>query len=197
MDAKTLEEHANALSAYLPNGRTFEAKNIDGSNLRDLLVGLAEELKRVQENIGLLESEYLPDKTVLFLDEWEKAVGIPDTCFTGAGTADERRRDILIKFASLGVQTLDDFVALADAFGVAVSLVAGYDVITFPLTFPVMMFNSETDARFTIIVNFTDPDTSRFPLVFPVVFGTKEIAILECLFNKVKPANCQIIFKQV
>lgn len=204
----TLSEHADALAAYLPNGRTFEAKNTIvwstdktpvriGSNLRLLLEGIAGEFKRAHEYLLTLEEEYLPDQTVLFLDEWERAVGIPDSCFAGTGTDDERRRDILVKLASLGVQTVDDFIDLAALFGITVEVIPGYDEITFPLTFPVLMFDAEWEARYTIIVKFIEESPAVFPLTFPIIFGSGEIATLECLFNKVKPANCEIIFQQV
>jgi len=42
---------------------------------------------------------------VAFLDEWERALGIPDDCFDLANTDDERRINILTKLAALGVQT--------------------------------------------------------------------------------------------
>ena len=141
----------------------------------------------------------MTDCTVSFLDEWESAVGIPDDCFTGQGTNDERRRDILTKLASLGIQTAQDFEDLAEIFGVDVIVLGGAESgSVFPLIFPVIVFfNSAKEARFTIIVTFILEAANEFPLTFPIQFGSDEIAILECLFTKLKPANCDIIFQQV
>ena len=50
------------------------------------------------------------------------------------------------------------------------------------------------DARFTIIVTFVDVNENEFPLTFPVSFGVDLLDILSCLFMKLKPANCNIIF---
>jgi len=192
------ETHADALADYMPNGKLFEAKKINNSNFRQLLVGIASELFNAEGYLVTLDKEYLPDETVLFIEEWESAVGIPDDCFKISGTTDERRKNILIKLASLGVQTSDDFESLGDIFGVDVTVNAGIDVgSTFPMTFPFTFFDSATDARFTIVVDFTVDASSRFPLTFPFTFGSEEISILECLFNKLKPANCNIIFRQV
>lgn len=191
-----VDRHTQALADYLPNGRLFEAKNIGDSNFRQLLRGIAGELFTAQGYLKTLDQEYIPDQTVLFLDEWERALGIPGDCFSGTGSNDERRRDILVKLASLGIQTEEDFVMLAEMFGVAVTVTPGLDEIQFPLIFPVLMFSTKSEARFSIVVEFTVLDTSRFPLVFPFQFGDDAIAILECLFNKLKPSNCNIIFQQ-
>ncbi len=197
MIKRGLEQHTQALADYMPNGKLFEAKNISNSNFRQLLRGLAGELFTAQGYLITLEQEYFPDATNLFLSEWESALGIPDSCFSGEGTNDERRRDIVTKLSALGVQTDQDFIDLAAVFGVTVAVGPGIDEITFPITFPVVMFTTEQEARFTLVIRFTVESASRFPLVFPIVFGSGEIAILECLFTKLKPANCDIIFQQV
>lgn len=198
----SVDEHADTLADYLPPGIMFEGGKIDNTNLRKLLRGLAQELFKSEDLLKQWTEEYYPDCTTLYLDEWEKTLGIPDDCFSGTGTQEERRRDILVKLASLGIQTEQDFEDLAALFGVTVEIEQGADFggagNTFPLQFPVsLLFSSPKEARFTIIVRFTVPDTSRFTLFFPIVFGGNEIAILECLFNKLKPANCNVIFLQV
>jgi len=192
-----IDDHADALADYMPNGRLFEAKKIGDSNFRQLLRGIGSELFTSEGYLVSLGQEYLPDKTVLFIEEWESALGIPDDCFSVTGSTDERRKNILIKLASLGVQTANDFESLGDIFGVSVTVTSGIDFITFPLTFPWLLFSSTTESRFTIVIDFTVQGASEFPLTFPFIFGTSEIGILECLFNKLKPANCNIIFRQV
>ncbi len=194
---RDIDEYTDSLAAYKPGGELFASKSVQNSNFRKLLRGMACELFRANGLLKEYSEEVLPDQTNKFLDEWESTLGIPDSCFAGTGTNDERRRDILAKLAALGVQTDQDFVELAALFGVVVTVTAGIESITFPLVFPVLMFTTETEARFTIVVKFTVEAANRFPLVFPIVFGSGEIAILECLFTKLKPANCDIIFQQV
>jgi uncharacterized protein YmfQ (DUF2313 family) len=192
---RSIEEHAQSLANYLPGGRVFAPKNESNSNLRKLLRGMASELFKADGYIRTYEQEIIPDQTVLFIDEWEKAVGIPDACFKGTGSIDERRLHVLVKLAALGVQTAQDFIDLAALFGVTITVTAGSTNGGFPMTFPIRLFGPA--AYFTIIIQFTVQGANRFPMTYPITFGDGTIALLECLFNKLKPANCQLIFEQV
>ncbi len=192
---QSIENHTQALADYMPNGHLFEAKNINDSNFRQLLRGIAGELFTAQGYLITLEQEYFPDATNLFLSEWEGAIGIPDDCFDGQGDNDTRRRDILVKLASLGIQTADDFVALGALFGVSITVQPGIEVASFPMSFPLIFFNTPSDSRFTIVINFPLPTGGFFIYNFPIVFGDATQSILRCLFSKLRPANCQIIFR--
>jgi len=194
---RDIDAYADSLADYMPGGVLFTAKSIQDSNFRKLLRGIAGELFEVNGLLREYSGEILPDQTSKFLDEWEMALGIPDDCFSGTGSLDERRRDVLVKLASLGVQTATDFIELAALFGIAVDVIPAIDEITFPLTFPIPMFDTEKDARFSIFVRFFDDQANSFPLTFPFTFGSGEIGILECLFGKIKPANVNLIFQQV
>lgn len=192
---RTLEDYTDSLAAYMPGGALFASKSIGDSNFRKLLRGMAGELFAAN---GLLrEYDVLPDQTEKFIAEWESALGIPDDCYSGTGSIEDRRRDVLVKLASSGIQTDQDFIDLADLFGVVVSIRSASVNGIFPMTFPIIFFDSPTAARFTIIVTFTLQADNKFPLTFPFVFGSGEMAILECVFRKLKPANCEIIFEQV
>ena len=184
---RDLEQYTDSLAQYMPGGILFSAKSIKNSNFRKLLRGMAGELFRSNGYLISYSEEILPDQTVKFISEWESALGIPDLCFNGTGTITERRRDILTKLASLGVQTVDDFEALALIFGVTVDVLPGLEsAVTFATT---------KDARFTIVVNITLPE--RFPYTFPITFGDSTTALLECIFNQLKPSNCKILFEGV
>lgn len=186
----TIEQHTQALANYLPSGRLFAAKLRANTVLRKLLTGLAGEVLNSEGFVKALQDEFIPDTTVKFIEEWESVLGIPDDCFLATGDTDERRRDILIKLASLGVQTADDFVALAALFGIAVTVSSG-KAVNEPSA------ASDKEQRFTIVVTFTVDAANTFPLTFPIPFGDEVIAIVECLFIKLKPANCNVLFIQV
>lgn len=194
---RDIDQYTDSLAAYMPGGELFRQKSVHDSNFRKLLRGMAGELFRANGLLRDYNNELLPDQTIKFIEEWESALGIPDDCFPASGTTDERRRDILAKLAALGVQTVDDFVALAALFGITVTVVPALDEITFPVTFPIPMYTTEKDARFTIIVEFNVTAVDRFPMTFPITFGSGEIALIECLFEKLKPANCRLVFRQV
>lgn len=193
---RTIDGQAQSLANYMPGGKLFKTKNFQDSNFRKLLRGLASELFTADGYLRSYSQEILPDQTVLFIDEWEKALGIPDDCFPGTGDIDERRTHVLVKLASLGVQTQQDFIDLADLFGITVSIDPGITHAQFPYTFPMLLLD-QTSARFTILVTFTVTIFNEFPLTFPFSFGDPTIGILECLFSKLKPANCDLIFLEV
>lgn len=192
----TVQEHAQRLADYLPGGRLFDAKNRSDSNLLKLLTGIAYELFTAEGYLRDYRDDIIPDATIFFLDEWEEALGIPDSCFTGTGSLNERRRDILLKLASLGLQTASDFEEIGALFGLTVTVEPAYPHAFFPMVFPLFLGTAK-EARFTIFVTFTVSASSRFPLTFPFVFGDASMGVVECLFRRLKPANCDIIFQQV
>lgn len=198
---RTRDEHAQSLANYLPGGRLFKQKNINNSNFRKLLRGLAGELFTADGYLRTYRREIIPSQTVAFIDEWEHALGIPDDCFAGSGSLTERRRDVVIKLASLGVQTADDFEYVASLLGVTATVSSAKGLFTpdyFPMTFPFILGGVATKMeRFTILVKFTVFDPSRFPITFPYTFGNSIITVLQCLFERLKPANCDIIFQEV
>lgn len=189
-----LRRQTEVLAGYLPQGRAFGAKMIPGTVTRDLLEGLAQELIRSTDLVRTFRDEILSDDTVLLLPDWERALGIPDDCFTGTGTTEERRRDVLAKLASLGVQTAADFVKLAALFGVTAVIVAGSVHGVFPYTFPMVFFPDDRAARHTILVDLSAPTFEAFTYTFPLTLGSPVQGIVECLFRKVKPANVDLLF---
>jgi hypothetical protein len=62
---------------------------------------------------------------------------------------------------------------------------------------PLIFFNTVKEARFSIVVKVTEELTGGFPYDFPVIFGNPVLDIVKCFFNKLKPANTQIIFIEV
>lgn len=193
----SVEEQAQRLADYLPGGRLFQAKTANDSNMRRLLRGIGSELFTADGYLRDFQDDIAPSVTTYFIDEWERALGIPDSCFPGTGTLSERRQDVVVKLAALGVQTAEDFVDLAGLFGITVTVHSGYSFTVFPLTFPVLLFDTVKESRFTIVVDFTVTTASKFPFTFPFVFGDATTGKLECLFRKLKPSNCDILFRQV
>lgn len=178
----TVEEQAQILANFLPNGKLFEAKNISDSLYRAFLRGLGQTNKQAADLLSFFSEQLDISATEAFLDEWEATVGIPDSCFSGTGTDDQRRRDILTKLAALGVQTAQDFINVAAIFGFTVKVYSQAEA------YP------GHDPKFTIVVEYAIVSANVFTLYFPIYFGDPEVNILVCLFNKLKPANCRIIF---
>lgn len=192
----TQSEHADSIADYLPNGPLFLAKKLGGTKMRSLLIGLATQIMIAENKLELTWQELDPASTTLLIEEWESALGIPDSCFSATGTLEERRRDVLVKLNS-SVQTRQDFIDLAALFGLTVVINSGLSFTTFPLVFPWLFFNTAKEARFTMVVDFNVGATSVFPLVFPIPFDDGGVGAVKCIFNKLKPANVQIIYREV
>lgn len=187
------EEHAMSLSHFMPNGRIFAKKWVSGSILFKYIMGLACELFRIEEQMNLISFEHDINVTTQFIDEWESAVGIPDACLSGTGPLENRRRDVLVKLAMMNVTTAQDFIDLANEFGVVVTITPGAIPGAFPMVFPLVFFPTGKTARFTMIVDFTTT-LEVFPLTFPIPFGDGAIGIVKCLFNRIRPANVQLLY---
>lgn len=198
--ARDRDQHAAALSQYLPNDKVFCAKNIDGSNLKNLIFGLGGSFKRIDDVIQRIwEGVSLVDTNDLdFIEAWEQMVGIPDDCFTTENlTLDQRRENILVKLRSLNILTEDDFITLINLLGFDANIKQGITFGVFPMTFPIIFFKSAKQARFTMVVELPSSlaPLFSFPFTFPFEFIEPGANIVACLLNQLKPANVDIVFQ--
>ena len=191
---RTKEEQTNSLTAFYPAGSAFESANTEGSVFGDFNEGLSGEIKRVYDDMNNLSEDYDILVTDELLSQWEGAVGIPDDCFPGTGTKTERRLHVLLKFAKMNVQTIDEFVEVIELLGFTVTLVPGSEVGIFPLAFPIEFFADTQQARFTLIVNL-DGNNAVFPLSFPVEFASSINNIVICILNLIKPTNVKLLLR--
>lgn len=192
-----LESYTNSLAAYLPNDRLFASKFIAGTNLRGLLRGLSPLARDADDAISEFKSEYYPETTTKLLEEWEQLLGLPDDCFDIADTIEERQRNVMIKLVCSAVQTLDDFQALLDKFGITISIQSGRSAIAFPLIFPIPMIGNAKESRFTLYIELAGIEANTFPYTFPIVFGSELGNLIECVARKIAPANVQLIFNYI
>lgn len=200
----SIDEHVAALAANLPSGRVWTPKLLTGSNLNKLLRGFAPTFWRIDEILERYVQQNVPTETEDYLAEWEDALGLPDVCIPLETETAKRQRNIEIKLAQLaGVQTKEDFEYLASLFGLTVSVNAGIDHVSvadggYGLFTPVFDvpadFATVAVARRTIVVVETLPAATLFPYSFPLPFSTGEQLQMRCLFSKLKPAHCQIVF---
>lgn len=95
------------------------------------------------------------------------------------------------------MQTAEEFEALALRFGVSVNVYPGKDVYDTPSLAPGITFTTLKRARFSIVVTYNLEEGQAFTYTFPIPFGTASVVVLECLFNHVKPVDCQVIFQKV
>ena len=166
------------------------AFRITDTNAWKFLNGLAPEFVRLATSIREARVT-IPhiDNNSDFIDEWEAAMAIPDDCFPGTGTLEERWAHVLAKFASMNVQTSADFVVLAAVFGFTVTVEGGIGSVLYPGS-----FGSDKEARNTIVITFDVVEPNSFPYTFPITFQQNQTKIMECMFEKLRPANNQLEF---
>ncbi len=184
-------ESTQALADVMPNGKVFDAKNIGSSTFRKLLKALAKEQLRYDNNLFELVCQYIPNFTISYIEEWEQELGIPDQCFVVAGVSDqERRRNIIIKLAFLGLVTTQDYNDLAAIMGLTIDIVVSGDTSRFPLTFPVTF-----GSQFVMKIKFEGIQEAGFPYVFPITFVDQQGELFECLVNNYKQAYLVVNFE--
>lgn len=194
---RTQEEQSDILTRYLPNDPLWHDKNVEGSVLKKILIGLAAEWLNLRNIVNELYDNYDPRNTTSLIEEWERFVGIPDSCFSNVGSLEQRRKNILLKLAGSNVSTAKQFENVAAILGYDATVTNGVDVATLPATFPVLLVSAAA-APFTIVVNLdASIKPATFPLSFPVALSSGIPELLNCFFNKLKPANTQVIFRYV
>jgi hypothetical protein len=193
---KTQDEQAQTLSVFMPSGKAFMAAQIDDSKLRALINGLAVEQWRSENLMNDITYEHQIDQTTLLIEEWERALGIPDQCFKTDGMLEVRRQQVIAKLAA-GIQTAEDFIAFALRLGYTIKTTPGRDLGLFPFTgkFPIMFFDRPQTARYYMRITLvTEVYPNVFPLGFPLPFGPQFGASLTCLLYKLIPANVSLLF---
>jgi uncharacterized protein YmfQ (DUF2313 family) len=193
---RTQDEQTNILAQYLRNDILHAIKNLEGSNLRKLLQGLAEGFRDFNNTLNVLVREGDLTQANALIEEWELAFGIPDDCLNPSGTIEDRRKNLLIKLAGLQGDLIDQFNYVLDLLGYngSVTVSTAFDEVTYPLTYPFVYFNEE-ELGFTIVV-YLPPELapSSYPLTYPIQYNSI-IEQLQCIFRKLAPANVALFFK--
>lgn len=210
------------LASHMPQGKLFEQIFDVDDDFGKLLLALATEFVRAQVIKDSLFDEMDITKTNELLENWEESVAIPDDCFTTNISLSQRKNQVLQKFSKYGgVQLSGDFIRVALSFGFVVEIKTGSKRGTFPLEFPTPFFLDTKSARhaFFIIlvqspideedVNFSIPfpyifgdfvdavESEGFPIPFPFSFNKGNKEFLQCIFDKLAPANVKVILKNV
>ncbi|MCA6484092.1 MAG: DUF2313 domain-containing protein [Chitinophagaceae bacterium] len=194
---KTAEDQQKLLASFLPNGRAFLAKALPQTKLFNLLYGLAVECARVEGLLNDIEINHDINQTVLLIEEWESALGIPDDCIPVASTIEQRRANVIMKLGAMGLQTEQDWLDFITSLGYSAVIRTGrcYGIFPYTCTFPLYFFKQPSDARFDWEIQITGTDTPCiFPFygLFPICFSSGVSNMLLCLFMKLKPRNTNL-----
>lgn len=197
-DPQPIEDQVDLAARHLPIGRVWDRAFDADSNLHKLLLGLSFEFFRIELLYQILAGDIDIVQTVDLISEWERSVGIPDECLDIEQPLQTRRDQVLQKFTNLGgVQTAADFERVAAIFGYDVTVYPAAPGNTFPMTFPFKFFESGAAAHHTMIVELPEElsEAKTFPYLFPIVFAEALPSFIECIFNKLAPANVRVLFR--
>jgi len=197
IEKRTQQEQARILANYLRDDKLHEAKNQENSNLYKILVGLAEGWLDFRTNANDVVDNYNINNSLLLIEEWEKAVGIPDNIFDISGNLETRKRNVLLKLAGSKAETKEQFERIGAILGFDIQVEPAFKYSRFTYTFPVLLLN-EGSSPFVILVNINKSlKPNGFSFKFTFKFSIDSADILKLFFNKIKPSNTIIIFRYV
>lgn len=184
---RELIEYTRSLSSYLPTGRATESRAVIESSLFMFLQGISGQIKVFGDLVNFLTLDYWPPSCVSLLPEWERALGIPDGCFSTNETLDLRRRQILVKLALIGgVVTRQHWEDIG-------FLLIGKRIRVLPGVVGAL-------GKFDIIIELPiefNPFVFPHDYLFPVIFSSNLGNTAQCFFDRIKPAHTKITYNYV
>lgn len=188
------DDTGQQLADSLSQGRAWGAKNKKGSNTRELIDAVAVAHNHTQQQIELLAAEFNINNTMDLLAEWETSVGIPDTCLATSATIAQRRQTVIDKLRKKPRVTLSDLQEYVDCLfpGFGVVLIPGSEYYTFEYEFGAPFLGDIAD-KFVLVATVPLSDNT-FDYAWEIEFeGGADTIQLECLLNKIIPANVLLI----
>lgn len=108
-------DYKAALLALLPSGRAWP--KAPGSEVEAVMAGLAPTLVRLDARAQTLLADAFPGSTVQLLPEWEETLGLPDPCEGESQGLEQRRAQVVTRFASGGGQSIAYFLGVLSRLG--------------------------------------------------------------------------------
>lgn len=192
---KSKESIRILLTKFLPNGIFWNAKRVPNTNLYKFINALSCEYKRVKDLLYSIVNNRYVDDAELLIERWENDLNLPDDCLKLADSITQRQKDVLLKYTAKGIQTENDFLTIANTFGLNIEIITGVQAASWPWTWPHIFTGTATQSKFYMIVKFLDFSTpSGWPWAWPHAWSIDETIGLQCVFNKLKPANVEVVY---
>lgn len=190
----TPEGYEDQVRALLPPGPAWPQGPDDPP--MQLGSGWAYSVARMDAVIIGLVDEADPTTTYALLDDWERVAGLPDACelaFGGEQEIAQRRSALLARITSAGGQTAAYYISVAAAMGYDITITEFSehtvdDDVDAEMNGQDWAFAWAVNATTTTVTEFSVDDTADDPLAW---WGN---AILECVFERIKPAHTTLIF---
>ncbi len=187
----TAADYLRALVQLLPPGRVYP-RGAEGA-FRDTLAALAEEFARIDARADDLVNEADPRTTVELIDDWERALGLPDECTGPLETLEQRRQAIVAKLTDEGGTSRAYYIALAASLGYTITIT---EFRPFTCETPIDRGIYDESARFTWMVNAPATTvreaTCESPCGDPLRSWGNQL--LECSIRKRNRATRTVVF---
>lgn len=191
--APTQAEAASQLASNIPDGRAWQSKNLEGTNVYALISACAAEFREIQKQIETLAREFDVRLTDQLLPDWEASCGLPEECVGQFGTLVDRRNAVILRLRKIPFVTKEEFEQLAfELTGLSVTVVPGSEIEIFPLSFPLPF--AVGNSYFKLHVIFNDA-IGGFPYSFAFPFLRGPNQIVECVFRQIVSATVLLIFE--
>lgn len=153
------------------------------SSLRKLWLAAADELQRIYGRVAAMLREAHPATCDELLAEWEGEYGLPDPCITAAQNESERRVAVISRQSGVGGASQQYFIALAASFGVTITIIENHP------------FEIGRDGMGDGIGG--DEWAFVWEVTAPVATSTATRELIECVFERIKPAHTAVWFHYV
>lgn len=192
----TLDDAKNQLAQLMARGAALAGIFFDGTGLSELLGALTPEVSRADCRATALIDEALPDTTTELLADWERVLGLPETCVPGAfSTLQQRRAMVLFKLLLIGRQDPQFYIDLAAVLGFTITITefsaarAGVLRTGDRILDSSWLFWWQVNAPLNSITYFRASTSTAGEAL--AEWGNDG---LECILNKYKPAHTRILF---
>lgn len=189
---KTTSDFARQMKALLPAGAAWQSLLDPASVFCAVLAGLSVEFARFDQWVDLLTRELDPATAIETLNDWEQLLGLPDGCLQ-ATTIQERQLLAKTRYIATGGSSKAYFLELADSLGYSISI-EEYRPFRLGRSGVGSPFNTG-DKPFTWKVTSAGIPSYLFRLGRSTLgdpFMSPANTLIECLFNRLKPAHTRI-----
>ena len=114
------DAYRDQIHALLPSGRAWPEEA--GTTLDDLVRAIAAEFADIDLSDARLLDEIRPDSTVDLLPDWERVLGLPDSCSQLSSRIAIRRASLLAKLVAQPTMNPSAYEAVAAEFGIDITV---------------------------------------------------------------------------
>lgn len=190
----TAAHFATALQGLMPTGRVWP-RDADAIQSQ-VLAGLAAIYEYNSDRAQNLIVDAFPATTVELLPEWESTLGLPDPCAGTAPTLQQRRNQVVARFANSGGQSAAYYINFALNLGYTVTVKnyapfrCGQSRAGDPVGGVEWFYTWAINAPLNTVTRFRAGQS-----LAGEALATWNNAVLECELSTVAPAHTYLLFQ--